>query len=1103
MISIKLSEYKKGLTTTPQMRALYAKKVLVQGSYEEIVKYYNNTPAGLKGIYKHTLNYLIRHSYDDLYNSGSDFLKSPIDYVGLMAFVLPFFSKEVNEFIELRDSFEAAYLLGDYKQASSILDSANSISYSLWAATNKIKVADLIGGVDKRLEEYSRILNKDSHPMTSYVCNHAQETASIETSLQTFIDQRYAEVQSTPFTEKWQYDYIVALLFPYKYIEPSEWISYCMKSSIIDVYCNLIDHLCEIIKFGDQDERLLQYLKKIAEVISDVRLQKYISLLDPLSMVVDFDRRQLLNNSIFLSNLLNYSMEHPCDVDVLLKYVSLRAIEGREVGNESGNLREKIMYHLYMVLKGTDTTLHTTKLRMICLSNQTVFAFRHLYNIINDIDSCDISTYGDLYWFFSTGQNALDAKFYSKDSSRCEFLKLIGANPNVIVEKNKALSLDIFECLSIVEGKLEKYRLDLEYMSACNKLPLYTNPLVVSYLFQRYFDEKNYLNGVYLYVDFHLNNPNAHIDVETRKIELCMNRMIDISLNCPLELSIFYYMIKAKSAKIATNVKRFLTSKGVSRPSELTEISDPKIRYLLEYVVDVDVIDLIPLLFDDTKDSIEERIKILQKLQKTQNNKRISNEIDELMSDLVVNDNLKHVDASKIDVDVSLLKKSKLKGVREIFELYNNTNDKLVYTFNEESIAKMFPVDNSETGVNNSGDQRLYNMPYKQYLFMQFYLLIRDAFLLDDIAGLDSYLSSRIRHGTVVNQLRTDLQDHQLTTRKNEEGGYEINTYWAIDNFHIDGETFTKVTEAFLNFTQKVDEQISFLKNQKIQVKTELVNQDKFACFDFSQGNLQKRIYQLYNSEFKSFDSAIDAVIEDLWCYTEECFTEMKSQVSYCTEQIDLGLQQLRTEVETNVSADNPGLTKFRDYITTCRTLLQNDSIIVQNWFQRSKSMGADFTMEVLNRTAIEGLKRVTEVELLVTESIDAKSKLRGRFLGTMYVLLNNIYSNVVNYYKTFSNTATCSTKIFEKDDLLNIEVTNQVSDVDVSRINSDINKYNISRTKAALDHIARTDEKSGFYKMHNIVYGYFNHPDNVFKVDLENLLFKVQIVLNIENIKS
>lgn len=1103
MISINISTYKKGISSSVKCRQIYPRAVLVQGSYEEIVKYYENTPAAIKGIYKHTLNYLIRKSYDELYNSGGDFLKQPIDYVGLMAFVLPFFKDEINRFVEIRNDFETAYISGDYNAASSLLDKANSISYSLWSATNKIRVAELKGGTDYRLREYNNILSKDSNPMTSYVCNYAQETASIETSMQAFIEQRYAEILKMPFTEKWQSDYILALLFPFKEVEPSEWISYCMKSSIVDVYCNLVDHLCVIIETCKSDSRLLTYLKKINAVIDDTRLKKYINLIETKWTEFDIDRRKLLYNNTNLVELSDYCQKHPLDIDVIFRYVSLCAIYGKEVGSASGSLIERIQYHLFYVLVGNKTSLHKTRLKMICMSNQTLFAFRHLLNIVSDISFCNISMFGEHYWYFSTGFNTLDARFYSKDSTRCEYLKAIGANPNTIIEKNTQLPLDAFECLAIVEGKLEKYRLDLEYMASVDGLPVYTKPLVVSFLFQRYFEEKAFLNCVYLYVDYHLANPDSHIDVDTKLIESTMNRTIDISLKCPLELSIFYHLIKAKPVKIAANVKRYLDSIGLERPSEIMNISDSKVRFLLENVVDVDVIDLIPLLFDDTNDSIEERIKVLKKLIGSSSDKRLTNEINELMSDYVINNNLRHVDASKIDVDVPLLKKGKLNGAKDIFELYANTNESVLYTFNEEAIAQMFTVEEVDWEDASTASSRLYYMPYRQYLFIQFYLLIRNSFLLDDVAGLETYLSSRIRHGTVVNQLRTDLQDKKLITRKNEEGGYDINTFWADDVLKTDGEVFTKITEAFLDFTQLVDSQIAYLKNEKIQVKTELFNVEKNPCFDFSQKKLQARIQNLYNMNLSSFESALDLVIEDLWDYTEECFVGMREQVAQSTNNIDSGIQSLRQSVENYVSNDNAGLGKFRDCITTCRTQLQSDCAIVQNWFQRNKSMAPDFTMVVLNQTAIEGLKRISDVDLSVTESITSSSKLRGRYLGTMYVLLNNIYSNVVNYYAPYGKVATCETSISENENLLVIEVKNRVSDSDISRIQSDIYKYEVNRTKAVLEHKARTDEKSGFYKMHNIVYGYFANNDNSFNVKLDGLIFSVNIVLNIENIKS
>lgn len=1101
---LKIDDYKKQIVSNRDKRSSIVQTILLRSSYEDIIRYYDATPFGLKGVFKHVLSYLIRPAYKDLYTSGGDFLKKPIDYVGLMAFVLPLFKKEINGFISLRDQFESNYMIGKYNECNRLLKEANSkISFSLWAATNKIKIAELQYGADKRLEVYNNIVNDNIHPMSSYICNYAQETASIEASIQPFIDKRYKDVMEMGFKEQWQYDYILSLLFPFREVNLSEWISYCMKSSIIDVYCNLIDYLHKIIIDCTPEERLIKYLEIIAQSIQDTRLNKYIALLNKKPFLTDEIRNQaLLKEDISVCE--QYLSEHPTDMNVLLRYTTIAALKAIPIGVANGSIIERIEYHLYKILLGEETAFHSNKLKFLCLSNQTLFSFKHLYAIVNDLTTCNISTFGNKNWYFSSSYNALDAKFYKEDDQRCLFLKNIGLDPNLVINKDCVFEFSKFECLSIVDGKLEKARLDLEYMSSAGKLPLYTNSLIVSYLFDKYIEEKEYKKAVFLYVDYRLQNPGKNIVVDTKLIESLFTRQVDVSLKCPLELSIFYRLIKAKNAKIAASAHRYLLQIGLERPSEIENILDRNVYYFLSEVVDVDILDLIPLLSNSVNDSIKERILICKKIRQFSEDKRYKDEINELSKDLAVNENLSHVDVSKIDVDVSLLKKSGLEGASDLFDLYKDVDPSIKIMLDKGSIESMFPEQNIDWDDDmQPGQKTLYEVSYKHFLFTQFFLRVRDAFLLDDVAGLDSSLSSRIRHGTVVNQLRTDLQSSNLTTRKNDQGGYDINTHWAIDVFNLDGEEFTKVTEAFLEFTKSVDDQISILKNQKIQVKTETYNIEKMASFDYSHQLLIGRIHDLYSHGYKQYDIALDEIIEDLWSFTEICFEEIKCQVGYSCDFIGFALDKLKETVDAIVLTDNPGLVKFHDTLTKCKTLLQSDKEIVQGWFQRNKSQGSDFDMSELVETTITGLKRITDVILEVEKDIQSSSTIKGKHLGSLYVLLSDIYGNVANYYQGISKNAFCNTLIREDNDILNIVVSNRVSESDVRNIEKDINEFYVGKTKEILEHKVRTEHKSGFYKMNNIVCNYFNSPDNSFDVKLNSLNFEVHIKLNIKALRS
>ena len=44
--------------------------------------------------------------------------------------------------------------------------------------------------------------------------------------------------------------------------------------------------------------------------------------------------------------------------------------------------------------------------------------------------------------------------------------------------------------------------------------------------------------------------------------------------------------------------------------------------------------------------------------------------------------------------------------------------------------------------------------------------------------GLDGYLSTRIRHGTFLNHIRSVFEAHNLMSQKSSDGLYRDNEYW-------------------------------------------------------------------------------------------------------------------------------------------------------------------------------------------------------------------------------------------------------------------------------------------------------------------------------------
>ena len=1105
MIEFNLTDYKTRIIHNAKGRRNIVKCVLIQGTYEEISKYYNATPVGIKGVYKYYLQYLKCKSYGGLYKTSGLYLKEPIDFVGLLTFIIPYFSSEINEYLSLKIKFEEAYLLGNYSECKRILKLSNDISFSVWAAINEIKIAELEGGLEKRMEVYNRIVSENKiHSMLKYVLSQAQETASIEASQQPFVENRYNDICNSNFKEKWQYDYLIGTILPFYDVEAGKWLSFNMKSSIIDVYNTFRDNFHLIIKNCKDDSRLLNYLQIILKYVKDERLDKFYGLLSK-TYINNTIRKELLLQDSLNDKHADYCKSIPHDIDMLVHYVSLCAIYGRMIGNDKGNIFERIQYHLYKYLQKENSNLHYRKLEMICLSNHTLLPLRQLYNIIKNIEERNLHTISLKYWEYSYGYNIQDACFFIKTSDKLHYLTNTLEFPEPYFDSKKELSISMFHFLSVLPTSIdEKMTSDLEYMISYGKLPLYTMGAIVSYLLAKYLEKNEFKKMIYLYVDAYLNNRNIKILLDNELVEKFMTRKVDIEINAPLELSIFYYLINAKPAKIAANAQRYLKTINVQFPSQINNYEDVRVLFFLENVVDEKILDYFPIIFDDVTDSMQERINICRKLKSRYNEgKRFSNEISRLTREIAVIKNLKHVNASKIDVDTNLLKKTELSNAREMFEMYKNTPDSVMYLFDLQSLRLMFPNEFDDMQDENLTTNECVQIPYRQFLFTQYYLCVRDVFLLNNTAGLDYFLSSRIRHGTIVNQLRKDFQEKKLTTRKNTEGGYDMNTYWAEDVFNLQGPNFIKVLEIFKNFTEEIDKQISVLKNLKIQVKTETYNVDVPACFDFSHSKLQERIYQLYKKDSNQYEYSIDEVLESLWDYTESRFLDVKEQVKIAKEQMESALDSLKNEIYNIVDCTNKGLVLFRDAITTCHTQLENNIEIVANWFQRSQSMGMEFSFLDLINTAIKGINSNSDIQLTVEQTISSHSKIKGRYLGVLYTLMHNIYSNVVEYYERFSAvSAICETRVDENDDKIIINVINRIREEDKDTIIEALNEFKLARTKKNMNDKVRNDKNSGFYKMSSIVINHLGTEDNYIDFNLNDCDFSVNIDINIKNIK-
>ena len=961
-----------------------------------------------------------------------------------------------------------------------------TISYSVWAAINLIKLSELTGGLDKRLETYNKLNALGLQPMTSYICDQAQETASISASALLFNEKRKAEIEDFNFEFKWQTDYLLMHLFPYEEIDLNECLSYDFKSSLIDLYADFIIFLPQLLVLYKDNPNFLEYFGTIVKTIDDERLRKY----GVLAGVVKDGCSSNPKNAV--------------DVDSIFEECVEAVKQGEVIGNPEGSLIERIRYHLRYYLENKDRMLHGNKLAMIGLSNPGLHPLRRLCELMKDLEESNFANFGCNSWMYSEGWRVLDGMYYSSPLQRVTFLSEHSWKELLPGQLPTTLSLEnVMQIL--VAGDKTFFATELEQRLLADAVPEFSKGLILGFLFENYLRKKEYKNAILLYVNYRLEHPNVIPTIDKEMVEYEMIRSVDTSLDCHKELAVFYRMINGKAAKISANATRYILESELDMPGNMECDGSLLNVYFMDKVLDVNTLDLSPVFYESSEEVVRDRIRICQKLKLATNDKKYSHEINHLITELGIQGFLEQVGNSKIDVDELLLKRYELDDAREFFNVYLGIDPKLQIMADDNILKGLFPKEMNALKDNNgkSNEKNIVPIPYKQLLFTTFILILREAFLLNDNAGLDYYLSSRVRHGTIKNQLRHHLQQEGLTTRKNAAGQYDMNIEWVEHRLGFEGEATIKALDSFLRFSQRVDEILQVLKDHKIQVKTESYNKEIDASFDLSLEHLQEGIYKLYQQDNKVFSTVVDDAFKLFWNRVEECFVDVKQSIKDTENLLCEELDKLYDEIAELANGGMQALSKFKDTITTCKTHLQQDCKIVSDWFQRSQISNKPFTMEELVNASLRGINQYCNIKIQDEREIYAPTLFAGRNIGHFYAMFHDILNNVADYYEGKGKTiAPCKIRILEFHGFLKIIVSNTIEQEDENYILNKINEFEVSRAKVLLGHQTRMEGNTGFYKINNVVNYFLMDKGNSYEMELSGGMFETRININLNSVR-
>lgn len=1080
-------------------------EVLSKFEYKDLLRFQKMTPRVFQGLLK--LPNLRRKNFGDIIKKGKTIWPDVVDIYGALTFIIQQNAELINYYVDLKNKLDTATAIKQYDDAYALLKRIDTeISVSMTGTYYRLKLTRLDKGINASSQLYNTICQEND--ALTYISQIALKSASVDMPFETEVELAYKNLKAPDDVK----GLFVAFSFPYMAIEGSKWMRLLSLTSIIDLYEGFILQLNKLKPEELQDEHLKELIEILASEINDEKLERLNALLHYGKGNVVSSQNEEAKEIIehYYNGEYNLVIQkgrellkmNPLNSTVLDLYnrscIKLDNIEEDLFPEDSLVNR---LYGLSLMGSANEEFSEMTRsqLRNLCMAWYTIPCMRHFYNLLVDIETTRIGSVYYRFWAYSPVAEVRDSCFYDTLEEAADYLKSSGykevnsAQLNIIEQRIEDKYNQTYRLLKGIElSDVEPLR---EAVEEGVMAPVLTDA-VVSQLFDRLTAGKRFDEAISMFVAYKLKYPHSKLYFDRKRISKEFSDETDKKIRNQQELAAFYTMISGDTYKRYLAYKRYLKERRAKKASEIEESKGNLYLYFIGKVADRSVLMLHVRAFDTDDDVNTERIELCKKAFFLSDDKSYADEITSLIKEQEIKTLAQQVNDSKIHVDVQPLISSELDPEKLMFDTYKEV-DGNIEVFEQKNIEWLLDYIQEQ----RQGTMRFYKyepsaVKYKMLMFRQMVLNIRDKFLFDPRYGLDKYLSARIRHGTLITQLRNHFLTYGLVTNKKEGGEYVRETVWTQKGIYMPYEIKNQLNSRLLQFTEWLDEQLRIIKEEKIQIWTER-NDDKMdGLFNFSEELMAPYIDMLGENSYETFDAFVHTTITLLWKWTNTMLKAVREYFTVYQESVLTEMDKLQNDI-IPLMAQSPQLSNsFRDAITTCRTEFQTDINIVLSWFKPERSKVRFFAVRQAVDTSLSVINRINQNALSFNNIIiDDNTNYKGDYFNAVHDIFHDMMNNILKYEnKRPEYKGKGEIHITKEEYMLNIEVSNPVDEADIKEIEEILLEQQDFPSLIAGGN-TRRDKNSGCVKIYSTVM-YTLGGESQYENQLENNCFvaKIQI---------
>ena len=991
------------------------------------------------------------------FSSFTDDLRRDLDWMSLSVVR---YAKELSIFVKQTVSFQKAFLLGSYEQANEILESITSIfGLSLWGLEKSFLLSEYAYGLESNKKLLTQIIGDEKNDvlltfMAEYMSLRCEAKLSDENYRITL--DRALDIGSNFFQLKnylrYRLEHVGMDLNP---VVPH--ITYFEgPSPIVDRYLTFIAILQSCaVDSSELRDIAANIISRVDGLIQDSRVDALLQFFTPdrkpawnalaagvLDILDNYTDGHYESSAAATAKIL---IENPEIYE--LYYIYIRSLDhmGKPFTQvfPKDSLAGSILEYCNVIIRGEKagrgSSDYLSKIATTLWRDPLAYALYDFY-VEETLPSPDKRIH-KLAWLNASHFNPRFATIYEDAEKANKFLNQLSSQAGegstlslmraITVPSNNHDNCELSK--AIPETRRRIYSAEINEAAARpqraiavlqplitsimeGKLPggFYSCDRVTRALFRCYLETKELAECTDMVVHSFLRSV-----LLTRKLPL-MQLVKAIDETSPPDVMrritypILYSIIHTKARAVYVAYDNFLSSLGVCRPTQLIDVADQfSPRELHEFLFRVCTIDVLACSyhFTGTKDLEAERIRICQFLSEEDqtNLKAYSDEISTITSRSLIRKGMRQIEVSKIYVDEKGVRATGRRLLEESFARYRelasmssietiqmlNTESLHLYILTAEGEIIKKPISLTELMQEAPEIRVVHNSLF--LVFKALFMDVRDRFISSGEHGLDGYLSVRIRHGVLQNQIRSPFEAlHLISEKDTTTGEYLSNPYWNTRLEDVSAESRLSIQKLLVNFAREVDDLAQKLNKEMIQVKTEKKNTAGLFDYSFSTAEL----FRMFEDEFLhivDFDQFMDSLFRVLWTRTQENLEHIRRVISVdLKNKIYDSISQLDREIHNSVPPFQAA--ELLQNIARCQTNLQYSLDSIAQWFTISRSsLVPQFSLDDLVTICIESINNIyPHKKVYPLTTFDGDVIIDGGFFAPFFDIVRTLMDNAI-----------------------------------------------------------------------------------------------------------